>query len=153
MLVPLPKSPAVSFQGGRMIETQSVNYLAVLVAGVAYMMLGSVWYSPILFGKAWMRGVGKTQEQVAADFKPINYVWAFICSLIICYGIARFMVWSGGDSIKDGVMVGLLAGISFVLATFWVNDTFETRNRGLTIINVLYHLVGLIIAGIIIGWW
>lgn len=32
----------------------TVNYVAILVAVIASMILGYLWYSKMLFGKAWM---------------------------------------------------------------------------------------------------
>jgi hypothetical protein len=138
---------------GRNMAHTAINYLAVMVAGVAYMVVGAFWYTPGLFGNAWMKGIGKTKEQVKADFSPFKMVWAIIFSLIAAYGIARILSWTGGDSVKDGILVGLLVGVCFVLTSFGVNDVFEGRPKGLTVINILYHLVGLVIAGIIIGAW
>lgn len=135
------------------MASTTMNYWAILVSAVAYMALGALWYSPILFGKAWMKGIGKTKEQVNADFSPVNYPVAFIAGLLSAYGIARIMSWSGGDSIRDGIILALLAGITFVAAAMLVNDTFEKRPRSLTCINVFYHVAGLIICGIIIGAW
>jgi len=131
----------------------TVNYLAVLVAGAAYMILGAFWYTPSLFGNAWMKGIGKTKEQITAEFSPLKLVWAAICALVAAYGVARIMSWTGGDSLVDGLLVGLLVGVCFVLTSFWVNDTFEGRRKDLTVINSLYHLIGLMIVGIIIGIW
>ncbi|MBD3160906.1 MAG: DUF1761 family protein, partial [Candidatus Eisenbacteria bacterium] len=107
--------------------SQGVNYLAVLIGAVAYMVLGALWYSPVVFGKAWMRAIGKTAEQIQADAKPMNYVVAFIMSYVAGYGIARVMVWKGGDSVIDGVMIALVAGVCFVFASFVTNDRFENR--------------------------
>ena len=49
------------------MQTTGVNYLAVLVAGIVYFALGAVWYARPVFGKAWMEGVGKTEEQIKAS--------------------------------------------------------------------------------------
>lgn len=133
--------------------TSTINYYAVILGAVAYMVLGALWYSPILFGNAWMRGIGKTKEQVKADFSPLNYLWALITSFIAAYGIARIMSWAGGDSLADAVKVSLLVGVCFALTSIWVNDTFEKRRSGLTIINVLYHIFGYVVIGIVIGLW
>ncbi|MBD3217646.1 MAG: DUF1761 family protein [candidate division Zixibacteria bacterium] len=135
------------------MEPAGINYLAVVAAAVAYMILGALWYSPVLFGAAWMKGIGKTKEQIAKEFSPVNYLVALIFSFIASYGIARFMQWTGGDSIADGIKISVLAGVAFVLATMGVNDVFENRPRGLTVINTLYHLLGFLIVGIIIGAW
>ena len=135
------------------METMTMNYWAVIVAAVVYMILGALWYSPALFGKAWMKGIGKTKEQVAADASAVKYIIAIIGSFIACYGIARLMIMTGRTSITDGITIALLVGICFVLTAFGINDTFEKRPCGLTVINIIYHLVGFVVAGVIIGAW
>ena len=135
------------------MEIMTMNYWAVLVAAVVYMILGALWYSPALFGKAWMKSIGKTKEQVTADASAANYIIGIIGSFIACYGIARLMLMTGRTSITDGIMMAVLVGVCFVLTAFSINDTFEKRPCGLTVINILYHLVGFTVAGIIIGAW
>jgi len=135
------------------MEMGSVNFLSVIVAAVAYMALGAIWYSPALFGNAWMKGIGKTKEEVKAGASPMNYVFALILSFIAAYGIARIMVWTNRGSISDGIVIGLLAGVCFVLSTMGVNDIFENRPKSLCAINILYHIVGFIVIGIIVGAW
>lgn len=130
-----------------------VNFLAVVVSAVAYMALGALWYSPALFGKAWMKGIGKTEAQVRANAKPSNYVLALLMSFLAAYGIARVMAWRGGGSVGDGIMIALVTGICFMFAPFVTNDQFEGRPGGLTVLNALYHLVGFLVMGIIIGVW
>ena len=137
------------------------HYLAILVSGVAYMVLGALWYSPALFGKAWMKGIGKSEEQVKKDFKPSNYLWALVGSLIAAYGIARILIMidhgtmlgTSAIGLREGLMVGILAGFCFAGATFFVNDAMEGRRRSLTIVNSLYHLVGFVVMGAILGGW
>ena len=41
-----------------------VNYWAILVSGVAAVVIGAVWYSPGVFGKAWMQLVGFKKEDM-----------------------------------------------------------------------------------------
>jgi hypothetical protein len=133
------------------MPTHSINFLAVLVAAVAYMALGAIWYSPILFSKAWMKAIGKSKEEITKGHSAISYVWAIVTAFVASYGIARLMLWTGRDTISDGILIGLLAGVCFVMTAFWVNDVFEQRKCALPLINGLYHVVGLIVAGVIIG--
>ncbi len=134
------------------VQVATINYLAVVVAAIAYMILGAIWYSPILFGKAWMTGIGKTKEQLAVG-SAMKYLWGLVFSFIAAYGIARLMLWTGRDTVADGIVIGLLAGICFVMTTMGINDTFEGRPSGLTMINILYHIVGFLVIGIILGAW
>ena len=45
-----------------------VNLIAVLVCGVVSLALGGLWYSPALFGKAWQRGAGLSDEQAKSGY-------------------------------------------------------------------------------------
>jgi hypothetical protein len=133
--------------------TGSVNYLAVLVAAAVYFLLGALWYSKLLFANTWMKGVGKTDEQIKEGFSRMAFLWSFIWSFVAVYGVARILVWAGGDSAADGFLAGLLIGVCFVLAVFVINNLFEKRPKGFMLINAFYHVVAFIISGLIIGAW
>jgi hypothetical protein len=133
--------------------TATINWWAVITAAVAYMALGALWYSPALFAAAWMKGIGKTKEQLAAGFTPLVFVWALFFSFMAAYGIGRIFVLIGLSSVWDGIVLGLLAGTCFVLPTMGVNDIFEQRPCRLCFINVLYHIAGFVLIGVIIGAW
>ena len=130
-----------------------MNYLAVVVAGLAATVLGAIWYSPGLFGKAWMEGIGKTKEQIDADFSVMKIVGAFIGYLIAAYGIARIMDWSGGGNLGSGVIVGLLAAICFAAATSGVSELMEGRPSKVFVVNSLYNIVAFAVMGAIVGVW
>jgi hypothetical protein len=40
--------------------------LPILVAALAAFLIGALWYSPVLFAKAWVRANGYTPEKLAA---------------------------------------------------------------------------------------
>jgi hypothetical protein len=46
--------------------TAGVNWLAVGVGTVLGFLLGWLWYSPMLFGKAWAKGVGQDLGSASA---------------------------------------------------------------------------------------
>ena len=135
------------------MSSSGVNYWAVLVGGGVYFLLGALWYSKGLFGKVWMQGIGKTEVQIKAAFSPWKIVWALIGSLIAAYGIARVLSWTSTITPAGGIMMGLLAGVCFILAPMTINDVMESRPMKLTAINVLYHMVGFLLIAFIIGAW
>lgn len=135
------------------MATSGVNYLAVVVAAGVYFLLGALWYSKSLFGKAWMQGIGKTEEQLKAAFSPWKLVWTFVASFLAAYGIARIMSWIPGATLASAIMVSVLVGVCFVLSVTSMNDVMEGRSKTLTAINVLYDLVGFLLMGVIIGAW
>jgi len=135
------------------MEVVTLNWWAVVVAAVAYWALGALWYSPALFAGAWLKGIGKTKEQLDAGFTPWVFVFALLFSFLAAYGIARIYVLIGLVSIWDGIVLGLLCGTCFVLPSMGVNDMFEQRPCQLSFLNILYHVAGFVVIGVIIGAW
>src|SRR5439155_3880573 len=66
----------------------NVNYLAVLVSGLAIFFLGGLWYSPVLFAKPWTRLMGKSEEPEARKAMPVMYALAFVTGVIIAWTLA-----------------------------------------------------------------
>ena len=105
-----------------------VNYWAVLVCGVASMIIGGLWYGP-LFGKMWIQEMGwgnKSPEEMAVMKKKANiaYPQAFIGALVmalvlsIMLGMSRFH-WPFGyteaGSIGHGLQAAFGMWLGFVL--------------------------------------
>jgi len=135
-----------------MVST-GVNYWAILVAGAAYFILGALWYSPVIFGKAWTQAVGKSKEELQKGSSALKMIWAFVGSLIIAYGLARILSWTGSYSLTDAIVVSLLAAICFLVTVIGISDSMEVRPMKLYLINIFYNIIGFCIMGIIIGVW
>ena len=58
-----------------------INIWAVLVATAVYFVIGSLWYSPFLLGKAWMKSIGKTQEELKMG--PHTMIGSIIISFVV----------------------------------------------------------------------
>ena len=62
-----------------------INLPAGFIVSLVSMVRGAVWYSPILFGNAWLRLIGMSEEELEkAKVKGMDKscVLAFICSII-----------------------------------------------------------------------
>ena len=134
-----------------------INYLAVLVAGIAVFLLGGLWYSPPVFAKRWTALQGKTMEQMKAESAgsniPLMYVSAFVCGLIVSWMLAAFMSHMGRQSLMIGAHVGALAWLGFVAPTTYTTSLFSMRPKQLWLIDSLYWLVAFVVAGTIVGAW
>ncbi len=132
-----------------------VNYLAVLVAAIANMVIGALWYSTSLFGKRWMELVGirpEDAEKRAAGARRA-YSWMFVASLLMAYALARILWYAKIQSLCGGAAIGLLAWLGFVATTMGANYLFEGRPCRLYTINAGYPLVSLIVMGAILAAW
>lgn len=134
------------------MHSVDINYLAVLVCGIISMVVGSMWYGP-LFGKAWMKETGMTDEDVK-DFNPVKmYGIAFISHLVIALVMAYVIDLIGAEGVIGGIRVALTAWVGFVAATMLINNLFQGKSTKLYIIDSSYHLVNMLIFGIIIVLW
>ena len=77
-----------------------VNYLAVLLCGVAAMIIGYLWYGP-LFGKEWRSLVGMTDEKMkkATNSMFSNYAAMFLSALVMAYVLAHFVWYAAPGSL------------------------------------------------------
>ena len=131
-----------------------VNYVAVVVAAIAGMVLGAIWHGP-LFGKVWMKAAGKTQKDIDASKKdmPKLYAITFVGSLISAYVLAVLIGWADATSIALAVILTFLVWLGFVLTTALGPLLWEDRNQQLFLIQVSYSFVSLILmAAIIVAW-
>ncbi len=133
-----------------------VNYIAVLLASIASMIVGSLWYSPLLFGNLWTKLQGFTKrdiEKVKNKGMKKLYLISFISNLIMAYVLAYFIGSVGISGFFDGAIIGFMAWIGFV-ATIMINRVlWENKPVELYLLNILYHLVSLIIMGGILGYF
>lgn len=133
------------------MDISTINWLAVLVAGISAFVLGGVWYSPALFGKSWMKENSLTEEDVRKGNKGKIFGWAFILSLLIAVNLAMFLA---DPSINLGMSIiyGVLTGV-WIFCGIAIVALFEHKSARYIFINGGYMLVALALMGAIIGAW
>ncbi len=97
-----------------------INYVAVLVCGIAAMVVGFLWYGPI-FGKAYMKVMGAdmmSPEQKAAMKKSMGgmYFLQFVLSLITA-GVLDYHIVNWGDKSVPAIAIALCSWFGFVMTT------------------------------------
>lgn len=134
------------------MEDIYINHLAVAVCAVFNLILGALWYSPMMFYKAWKKENNLTDE----DLKKVNpvktYGLTIIFSLIMSYNLAFFL----GDAKTDaawGVTAGFLTGFGWSALIFSIIALFEMRSWKYIFINGGYIVVYFTIIGFILGAW
>ncbi len=135
------------------MEQFHINHWAVIACAAANLLVGAVWYSPMLFYKAWMKENNLTEETIKQKFNPLKtYGLSFILSLIISYNLAFFL----GDNKTDaswGAIAGFLAGFGFSALIFAIVGLFEQRSWKYILINGGYITIYFTLIGFIIGAW
>lgn len=128
-----------------------INVWAVLVAALSGFVLGGLWYSPLLFGKAWQREVGLSDEQLAKGSMALIFGTTFVLCVVASAVFAMFL--GPRPSLALGVGAGFAAGLCWVSASFGINYLFEHKSLKLFLINAGYHTLQFTLIGLVLALW
>ncbi len=134
------------------MDFSGINYLAVLVAALSTFILGGLWYSPMLFGKAWMRANNFTDADLQTFSKARMFGWSFVFSLVMALNLAMFLAGPTTD-VTWGMSAGALAGLGWVAMAIAIIGVFENKSWIYILINGGYMTVAFTVMGAIIGAW
>jgi len=133
-----------------------INYIAVVLATLSSMIVGSVWYTPRVFGNYWMKKANITPSGKASDAaRPIviTVIVSFITAWVLAGATYISFDFYGGSFFWNAVITAILLWAGFTAARFITHDAFDNRPAGLTILNIAHEFVTLVIMAIIIGVW
>lgn len=132
----------------------SVNWLAVLLAGLSSLVVGSIFYAKPVFGKLWTK-LAKLEEKKMKKhpYRPI--VLATLLSLIMAFVIAHVAAISRSfyevSALSAALTTALWLWIGISLATVLIHDAFEGRPWRLSFLTVAYQFFAMMAMGLIIG--
>lgn len=88
------------------------NILITAVAALVPLVMGFIWYSPMLFEKAWMKEVGFTKESMKGGNMPkifgityvLSFLFAFLLQTLVIhqYGVQSTLMGEPGFMEKTG---------------------------------------------------
>ncbi len=139
----------------------SINWLAVLIAGLSAFVVGGIWYSPGLFGNAWMKDSKLNEEDIKKGNKGKIFGFTAIFSLVMAANLAMFL--ADGDpkcpegcyqktDLAWGTIAGFMTGV-WTFCAIAIHSLFELKSWRYIFINGGYSLVALTLMGAIIGLW
>ena len=129
-----------------------INWLAVLVAFIASMVIGFVWYLPAVLGNRWMTAIGKTEE----DLKNISggaRIWipmivaAALTAILLAVLISKLDL----DNAIAGGFFALVLALVFRAGGHVIHNGFAGRPAAVTLIDSGHDLLAMTVAGAIIG--
>jgi hypothetical protein len=129
-----------------------INWLAVLLAFIANMAIGFVWYMPAVLGKRWMAAIGKTEE----DLKNIGGgagIWLpmMAAAALTAILLAVLITKLGLDNALAGGWFALVLALVFRAGGHMIHNGFAGRPAAVTFIDSGHDLVAMTAAGAIIG--
>jgi hypothetical protein len=133
-----------------------INYLAVIAATLSSMVVGSIWYTPKVFGNYWMKKAGVTPSGRASDATwpiVITVLVSFITAWVLAGASYLSQFFYHGSFLLNALGTGGVLWAGFTAARFVTHDAFDRRPSGLTILNIAHELVTILVMALIIGVW
>lgn len=133
-----------------------LNWLAVLVAALAYFAIGALWYAPPVFGKVWAAAGGLPAPDASARPSPAIYLTPLVGSVLSAVALGMLAKASGTDTFEEGIALGLVVAVGFAISIALVTAQFESEKPKPMVwgaVNGGYHVVGNLIAAIIVASW
>lgn len=128
-----------------------INFLSVIMAALANMALGAIWYAPPVFGKAWLELVDAKPRRVK---KTESHTWAYyliglFSSLTMAFVLAFMLSVSEADLVT-GFIIAFLLWVGFI-GTISLNAVlWGGRDSKLWLLDNAFYLVSLVTMSIII---
>ncbi|MEK7571582.1 MAG: DUF1761 domain-containing protein [Patescibacteria group bacterium] len=137
--------------------TIEVNIFAVFFAAIASMIVGFLWYSPILFAKPWMKLMGYTQKGMDEERKGMEklYALSFVAALVTAYILSHVMVLSvsfySDPWVITGVTTAFWLWLGFIMPVQLTDTIFGSKKWQLFAINTGYQLASILAMGVVLG--
>ncbi|MGL4339560.1 MAG: DUF1761 domain-containing protein [Rhodoglobus sp.] len=133
-----------------------INYIAVALATLSTMAVGSIWYTPKVFGNYWMKAAKITPSGKTADaVRPliITLLVSFVTAWVLAGAAFISHDFYGGSFLVNAIITGVILWAGFTAARLITHDQFDGRPAGLTVLNASYELTIVVVMAIIIGVW
>ncbi len=127
-----------------------LNLVAVIVAAIAFYLVGFAWYGAI-FSEAWMAAEGLNAAD-AEEMSPVYMLLGFVITLMQVIGIGLVLKWKGVSDIGGAVMAAITLWFFFALPfAAYAYVYLPAHNTTLLLIDGSHLLVGWIVSAIVLS--
>lgn len=122
-------------------------FLEPLIGGLAAFLLGFAWYTA-LFGKAWQKETGLTDEEAQSGMARTHGL-AFLMMCIISFGI-NFVInlhEPADQTFVHGAFHGVLASALYCVPAVAINYLYQRKSLKLFMIDAAYVLAFCALSG------
>ena len=130
-----------------------INVWAVILATLSSMAVGSIWYAPAVFGKAWMKLAKVDAKQASAAWAiGITLVVSFLTAYVLAHVTYLSNQFFHHSYMQDALSTGFWLWLGFTAARFITHDVFEARPTKLTLMNIAHEFATIMVMALLIGW-
>lgn len=149
-------------------------FVTSLIAGLIPLLVGFIWYNPKVFGNAWMKAAGLTEESMKGANMALIFGLTYVFSVMLSFfmltivrhemgmfsfingastevaDMAKAILVAVGDrysTFKHGALHGTITSVFFVLPVLGINALFERKGAKYIFVNLGYWVVTLALVG------
>lgn len=139
-----------------------ISFLAVLVCAIVSMILGSLWYGPLLFGKTWMKIIGVDESIMNDPIKKKEMQKKMLPAYLLQLVLSLLQIWILSHYISlwtdvSGAVRAIPIWLGFIMPTIATSLLWSNLPKSLAwksfFIQSGYYLVSFIIFGLILASW
>lgn len=133
-------------------HVSTLNWLAVLAATVVAMVIGSIWYTPGVFGRAWMKSIGvKEKDFMNGSMQPI--IFAVVSSFVTAVALGVLLQVLQLTSVWQGATFGIMVAVGFLATNKIMQAQFEKRPLSYNVVTSGADIVTFAVIGAILAVW
>jgi hypothetical protein len=136
-----------------MLDVSGLNYLAIAVAWLITIGVGSFWYSPSGFGKRWSKLSGVDIMKLPKDEANRSIMLVVVSSLLQVFGLAVTLKSFGTVSFTDAVVTGLFLWFFFTAITTIGTTFYQRKGWSFWWLNSSFFLVVMSINSVLLTIW
>ncbi len=132
-----------------MLEVFTNNWQGIVLATVASMAIGTLWYSKLMFGVQWQK-LAKLKAKDMKKGMPKAMLVMLVMAFVSAFVLQRFLAISNPEDILSAIKVAIWLWLGFVLTYTLGNVVFEKRPLQLAVINLGNQLITLCVMAAIL---
>lgn len=128
-----------------------MDVFAILASAVVYMIIGFLWYSPLLFGSIRLK-LKKTEQRDLRD-QGRAMAMSIINAVILSFSLAFIFDLMNIQNFLNGFFLVIFVWVGFVFP-FTANEIiFGDKNRKLFLLDSANQLFSLLVMSLILSFW
>ena len=122
-----------------------INWLPVLLGALAFFLVGALWYG-LLFGKAWQKAAGLSDEQLQGGNMALIFGLTFLAELVIAMTLWHLIVRTGASD-RAVMMMAVGFGAAIMTPAIGINYLYLRKTLAHFLIDAGHFIVGMAAMG------
>jgi hypothetical protein len=128
-----------------------LNWLAIVVAAVAWFAFSAIWYSVPPLSSAWQKAA--KVDATGGPSLVMLLIPTFVGYLVTTVVIALIARAIGATEVVDGITLGIVLGVGFGVVGALVNQLYERKGATYWLINGVNAVIAYMIVAVIVTVW